>query len=48
MDLGQAKAVSMRKGKDDIPEARQGEEFGLLLSPQLDFGVGDVLLSLEK
>ena len=44
-ELGRAKAVSMKKQKQEITEAKAGEEFGVLLSPQLDFTIGDVLLS---
>ena len=44
-EIGRAKAVSMKKLKQEIPAASAGEEFGVILSPQLDFAVGDVLLS---
>lgn len=46
--LGEVKIVSMKKGKVDISEARQGEECGILFTPQLDFRVGDVLLSVRR
>ena len=44
-EIGKAKAVTMKKLKQEIPAASAGEEFGVILSPQLDFAVGDVLLS---
>lgn len=47
-ELGQVKAVSMKKLKQEINEAKPGEEFGLLFEPQLDFAIGDVLVSVQK
>lgn len=44
-EIGKAKIISMKKQKQEINEAKAGEEFGVFLSPQLDFAVGDVLLS---
>lgn len=44
-EIGKAKAISMKKQKQEIPVAGAGEEFGVILSPQLDFQIGDVLLS---
>jgi len=46
--LGSVKAVSMKKEKKEIAEAKQGEEFGVILQPQLDFSSGDVLVSVRK
>jgi len=46
--IGEVKIVSMRKGKKDIEEAYEQEECGILFIPQLDFKVGDVLLSVRK
>ena len=46
--LGSVKAVSMKKEKKEITEAKQGEEFGVILQPQLDFSSGDVLVSVRK
>lgn len=45
---GETKIVSMRRGKNDINEAKQGEECGVLCIPQLDFAIGDVLVSVRK
>jgi len=47
-ELGTAKIISMRKGKNEISFIRAGEEGGLLLTPQLDFAKGDVLISSTK
>jgi translation initiation factor IF-2 len=41
------KVISMRQGKEDINQAEKGDEFGILFVPQLDFEVGDVILSAE-
>jgi translation initiation factor IF-2 len=46
--LGEAKALSLKKQKTEISVAKAGEEFGVLFEPQLDFGVGDVLVSVAK
>jgi len=45
--IGKVKATSMKKEKKDILEAKQGEEFGVILQPQLDFTIGDVLVSVR-
>lgn len=45
--LGEARIASMRRGKEDVDKAKKGSEFGAILSPQLDFRVGDVLISLR-
>ncbi len=46
--LGEVKILSLRKGKTDVSEVKEGEECGILFTPQLDFRVGDMLLSLRK
>jgi len=46
--LGDVRALSLKKQKKEIPLAKAGEEFGVLLEPQLDFSVGDVLVSVAK
>jgi len=40
-----AKIVSLQIGKKPINEVKKGEEFGLILDPQLDFKEGDVIKS---
>lgn len=44
--LGDARVVSLRKMKNEVSEAKAGEELGILFEPQLDFTVGDMLLSI--
>ena len=45
-ELGQAKIISMKKEKQDITSAKQGEECGIVFMPQVEFGIGDVILSV--
>ena len=45
--LGVVRVTSMRKQKDKISVARQGEELGIIFRPQLDFNVGAVLKSIR-
>jgi translation initiation factor IF-2 len=47
-DVGKAKAVSLKKQKQEVGSVGQGEEFGVILSPQLDFSIGDVLVSVRN
>lgn len=47
-ELGKVKIISLRKQKLEVNEVREGEEFGVLLAPQLDFAIGDVLISVAK
>jgi len=44
-ELGKIKASSMKKQKLEVKEVGVGEEFGVLFDPQLDFEVGDVVVS---
>lgn len=46
--VGQVRASSMKKDKNNIDKAETGEEFGIIFTPQLDFKVGDVILSVIK
>lgn len=47
-DLGRVKIVSLKKQKQDIIEAKVGEECGAIFEPQLDFSKGDMLVSVRK
>lgn len=47
-ELGKVRVISLKKQKNEITEAKPGEEFGALFEPQLDFQIGDVLLSVRK
>ncbi len=44
-EIGKTKISSMKHQKTEISESRQGEEFGAIFSPLLDFKVGDMLIS---
>lgn len=46
-EIGKVKVISLKKNKIDVPEVRQGEEFGIIFVPQLDFTIGDVIISLQ-
>lgn len=43
--IGYARVRSLKTGKDDVNLVPKGSEFGVVLDPQLDFEVGDVLVS---
>jgi len=45
-ELGKVRALSIKKQKEELAEVKQGEEFGILFEPQLDFLKGDVLVSV--
>lgn len=47
-ELGKIKIISMKKQKTEINQASAGEEIGVLFEPQLDFQVGDVLVSVAQ
>lgn len=47
-EIGKVKATSIRKQKAEVPSVGQSEEFGVIMEPQLDFSIGDVLLSVSK
>jgi len=45
--IGDVKIVSMKHGKEDIAEAKTGQEFGVVFSPPLDFKIGDVIIAFR-
>src|SRR3990170_294139 len=47
-EMGKIKIISIKKGKDSVDLVKQGEECGILFTPQLDFEIGDVILSVSK
>lgn len=47
-EIGKTKASSLRKQKVEVASVGQSEEFGVIMEPQLDFSIGDVLLSVSK
>lgn len=47
-ELGKAKITSLKKQKQEVAIVGQGEEFGIIMEPQLDFQIRDVLVSVSK
>jgi len=47
-EIGKSKAASIRKQKSEVPSVGQSEEFGVILEPQLDFQIGDMIVSVTK
>lgn len=47
-EIGKAKAGTIRKQKIEVASVGQSEEFGVILEPQLDFLVGDVIVSVRN
>ena len=47
-EVGAVKAISLKKGRQTIQIAKEGEEFGVIFKPQLDFKLGDVVVSVRK
>ena len=47
-EIGITRAVSMKRQKNELTEAKAGEEFGVIFEPQLDFEIGDVLVSVRR
>ncbi|MBI2036544.1 translation initiation factor IF-2 [Candidatus Microgenomates bacterium] len=45
--LGEARIVSIRKGKEEVNKAETAAECGILLSAQLDFEPADMILSVR-
>lgn len=45
-ELGEMRVASLRRGKDELTQVTEGE-FGVILEPQLDFTIGDVLISRQ-
>lgn len=46
--VSHAKIASMKHGKDDIQKADLNMEFGLITVPQVDFRIGDMIISYRK
>jgi translation initiation factor IF-2 len=44
-EIGRGKAVSVKKQKLEVSSVGQSEEFGVIIEPQLDFAIGDVIVS---
>ncbi len=43
--IGESSIVSLRQGKEIASKVEKNQEAGILISPQLDFAVGDVIIS---
>ncbi len=43
--IGEANISSVRQGKETVSKVEKGQEAGIILSPSLDFTIGDVLIS---
>ncbi len=46
--IGSVRVKSLRKQKEEVSQVKQGEECGILFEPQLDFKLGDMLLSVSN
>jgi len=46
--IGDAKVVSLKHEKEDLTEAKTGQEFGAILFPPLDFKIGDSIIAYRK
>lgn len=46
--LGLVKVVSLKKEKQFVEEVKAGQECGILFTPQLEFQVDDVIISVRK
>lgn len=47
-EFSKIKAVSIKKQKQEVLGVSQGEECGILFTPQLDFKVGDAIIAVGK
>lgn len=47
-EIGKSKVISIRKQKSEVPSVGQSEEFGVIIEPQLDFSIGDMIVSVTK
>jgi translation initiation factor IF-2 len=43
--IGESTIISVRQGKEQTSKVEQGQEAGIVISPSLDFTIGDVLIS---
>jgi translation initiation factor IF-2 len=41
----QSKIISLKQGKKDIKELGKGNECGITIDPEVDFTIGDMVLS---
>lgn len=43
--VGETKIKSLKKGKEEVTRVEKGQECGMMFEPQVDFKVGDIILS---
>ncbi len=43
--IGEASIISLRQGKETLSKVEAGQEAGVIINPQIDFIVGDMLIS---
>lgn len=48
VELGKIKILSIKKQKQEVPGASQGEECGIFFAPQLDFQIGDAIVAVKE
>jgi translation initiation factor IF-2 len=46
--IGKARVISIRKQKQEVNQVGQGEECGIIFAPQLDFEIGDTIVSKKE
>ncbi|MDP3918170.1 MAG: GTP-binding protein [Candidatus Woesebacteria bacterium] len=46
-ELGKIKILSIKKQKQEVQGASQGEECGIFFAPQLDFQIGDAIVAVK-
>ena len=46
--INEVRLKSMKQGKEDIQQVKKGGEFGVILTPNIDFKIGDVLVSYRQ
>lgn len=46
-EVGESRVVSIRSEKNEINQAKPGQECGLLLKPQPNFEIGDIIVSVK-
>ncbi len=46
--IADLKIISLKKGKTDMMEASAGDDCGIIFVPQLDFAIGDMLVSVKS
>jgi translation initiation factor IF-2 len=46
--IADARIISFQKERQEVTEAKVGNEIGIVLSPDVDFKIGDVIISYKK